>query len=550
MNSILRIILLGMALFAALHHRAQTVAFVALDEHKIDAFHRKLIEALHLPERTPRSWGCSFEVLQLRPRTARQRGLPQRRLVRVTNVEAQSPAAVAGLRKDDLLLAVNGQTVSHRNYKDRMASIPAGTPVPIAVVRNGQRITTTITTDRPVRVLPVAHPELLDPFTDNHGRLGRAQLGFLRGLGNDHAVMLGTYRLRIRGEEAVPFRDELVNTYNSQLYGSVQYTATYHVVDLRDGRTRSVPLSVITAQPGCTTSDWSTCSDLPAFVRELLAFVHDSAPTPADSLPAADIEAARPTLMVLPLRAQEGDLVGGTFQPTREERLLMAALKDRLEDHGYTTVGFEATLRRIQAERLLQNVTPADVRALLLDAARADLLLEFGALPGEGCTRDVEFRVRSEATARDVASDIRRFNTCNGPDSYKAVVADVLNGGVLLKLDAELRAMQTHGRRVAVLVELDPAAAQQLGTVVNGQPLARHVEQAVQQRALRGDYAMAGAVDRTMRFSGVAIPLLAADGSAYTPHAFALDLAADLHARTGLAVRATAIGATVTVEVE
>ncbi len=53
-----------------------------------------------------------------------------------------------------------------------------------------------------------------------------------------------------------------------------------------------------------------------------------------------------------------------------------------------------------------------------------------------------------------------------------------------------------------------------------------------------------------MRFSGGAIPLLAADGSAYTPHAFALDLAADLHDRTGHGVRATAIGATVTVVVE
>ncbi len=53
-----------------------------------------------------------------------------------------------------------------------------------------------------------------------------------------------------------------------------------------------------------------------------------------------------------------------------------------------------------------------------------------------------------------------------------------------------------------------------------------------------------------MRFSGVAIPLLVADGSAYTPHAFALDLAADLHARTRRGVRATAIWATVTVEVE
>jgi hypothetical protein len=375
-------------------------------------------------------------------------------------------------------------------------------------------------------------------------------LAYLRGLGADHAMLLGTHHLRSHGKVAVPFRDELVTSYNRDQLSSVQYTATYHVVDLRDGRTRPLPLSVITAQPGCNTSDWSTCSDLPTFVHDLLAFVRDSAPTPADSLPAADIEAARPTLMVLPLRAQEGDLVGGTFQPTHEERLLMAALKDRLEDHGYATVGFEGTLRRIQAERLLQNGAPADVRALMLDAARADLLLEFGTLPGEGCTRDVEFRVRNEATARDVASDIRRFNTCNGPDSYKAVVADVLHGGVLLKLDAELRAMRTHGRRVAVLVELDPAATHQLGTVVNGQPLARHVEQAVQQRALRGDYSLAGAVDRTMRFSGVAIPLLAADGSAYTPHAFALDLAADLYARTGLAIRATAIGATVTVVVE
>jgi hypothetical protein len=331
----------------------------------------------------------------------------------------------------------------------------------------------------------------------------------------------------------------------------VQYTATYHVVDLRDGRTRPLPLSVITAQPGCTTSDWSTCSDLPTFVHDLLAFVRDSAPTPADSLPAADIEAARPTLMVLPMRAQSADLVRGQFEPTRTERLLMAAIKDRLEDHGYVTVGFEATLRRIQAERLLRSETaPEDVRKLLLDAARADLLVEFGELPGEDCMRDVEFRVRNEGTARDVASDIRSLFTCGDPDTYKQLVAGVLHGGVLLKLDAELRDMRTNGRRVEVLVELPADAPHTLGHPVNGQPLAHHVEQAVQQLALRGDYSLAGAVDRTMRFSGVAIPLLAADGSAYTPHAFALDLAADLYARTGLAIRATAIGATVTVVVE
>ncbi len=90
MNSSLRNALPVIALVAALPLRAQTVAFVVLDEHKIDAFHRRIIEALHLPERTPRSWGCSFEVLQLRPRTARQRGLPQRRLVRVVEVEKHS----------------------------------------------------------------------------------------------------------------------------------------------------------------------------------------------------------------------------------------------------------------------------------------------------------------------------------------------------------------------------------------------------------------------------------------------------------------------------
>jgi hypothetical protein len=211
-------------------------------------------------------------------------------------------------------------------------------------------------------------------------------------------------------------------------------------------------------------------------------------------------------------------------------------------------VGFEATLRRIQAERLLRSETaPEDVRKLLLDAARADLLVEFGELPGEDCMRDVEFRVRNEGTARDVASDIRSLFTCGDPDTYKQLVAGVLHGGVLLKLDAELRDMRTNGRRVEVLVELPADAPHTLGHPVNGQPLAHHVEQAVQQLALRGDYTLAGAVDRTMRFSGVAIPLQRPDeASAYTPHAFALQLAAAIHERTGLQPRTTVIGPSIT----
>jgi hypothetical protein len=90
MNAQLRTLLAALALAAAALLRAQTVAFVVLQEDRIDAFHRRMIEALHVRVQKPHDWGCSFDMLQLRPRTARQRGLPQRRLVRMVEVEKHS----------------------------------------------------------------------------------------------------------------------------------------------------------------------------------------------------------------------------------------------------------------------------------------------------------------------------------------------------------------------------------------------------------------------------------------------------------------------------
>ena len=58
----------------------------------------------------------------------------------VDRVRRDSPAKRAGLRADDLILSVNGQSVSHADaYEKRVGRIPVGSPINL-VVRRGRRV--------------------------------------------------------------------------------------------------------------------------------------------------------------------------------------------------------------------------------------------------------------------------------------------------------------------------------------------------------------------------------------------------------------------------
>ena len=92
-----------------------------------------------------RGW-LGVGIQDLSPELAETFGLDRSRGAMINQVLPESPAQQAGLRRGDILLEVNGHAI--RNASDlqlRIASMPAGTTVPLKILRDGQEMTLQVT---------------------------------------------------------------------------------------------------------------------------------------------------------------------------------------------------------------------------------------------------------------------------------------------------------------------------------------------------------------------------------------------------------------------
>jgi len=87
-----------------------------------------------------RGWiGISLD--ELTPEAARRLGLPDARGALVTQVAPRSPAASAGLRPGDVIVASNGQEIlSPHNLKLAVAESRPDTALRLSVLRNGSKL--------------------------------------------------------------------------------------------------------------------------------------------------------------------------------------------------------------------------------------------------------------------------------------------------------------------------------------------------------------------------------------------------------------------------
>ena len=92
--------------------------------------------------------GVQVQTPPLTDDEAKSLGLPKAEGAIVSMVEHDSPAEGGGLRAGDVIVEYNGKAVSDGEQLTVMVvSTPAGTKVPIAFYRNGQRQTTTVTVE-------------------------------------------------------------------------------------------------------------------------------------------------------------------------------------------------------------------------------------------------------------------------------------------------------------------------------------------------------------------------------------------------------------------
>ena len=84
-----------------------------------------------------------------------------------------------------------------------------------------------------------------------------------------------------------------------------------------------------------------------------------------------------PKVMVIPEKIDPNKLTNGEYQLSKEEILITGALKNKLENKNYTTIGFETALKKVYEDRLTNENTQIDLKSLILESSGADFYVEF-----------------------------------------------------------------------------------------------------------------------------------------------------------------------------
>jgi len=118
-------------------------------------------------------------------------GVPQSKEVRITDVIAGDPAALAGVKARDVVLEVAGRPVKTASDVTQVTSLSAGEPVQMKLLRGEERLTLVVT--------PL-EKEVVDPALKTRQKMGRVGMGIadvetsLRRLNPAEAVGYGVSR--------------------------------------------------------------------------------------------------------------------------------------------------------------------------------------------------------------------------------------------------------------------------------------------------------------------------------------------------------------------
>lgn len=84
-----------------------------------------------------------------------------------------------------------------------------------------------------------------------------------------------------------------------------------------------------------------------------------------------------PKVMVIPEQIDQNKLVNGEYQLTIEEALLIGALKNKLENNKFMTIGFDSAIKALYQDQILNENTQLDIKSKILEASKADFYVEF-----------------------------------------------------------------------------------------------------------------------------------------------------------------------------
>jgi hypothetical protein len=159
------------------------------------------------------------------------------------------------------------------------------------------------------------------------------------------------------------------------------------------------------------------------------------------------IKISAPRIMVVPKKVKQELFNDGEYDLKLHEKVLISSLKNKLEDNGFTTIGFESAIKKVMEDRMLNTGTKTDLKSLILESSGADFYVEFEILStadGGQCNKVVDFKIRNYANSEDIASDIKSLDACGSPEQYKQLASDILSKGANAKINNQFKIIRFH----------------------------------------------------------------------------------------------------------
>lgn len=233
-----------------------------------------------------------------------------------------------------------------------------------------------------------------------------------------------------------------------------------------------------------------------------------------------------PKIMVIPKKIEPAKYVNGEYQLTKEEKMLIAAFKNKFEDNKFTTYGFESNLKSVIENRQFNNNVQDDIKSKILESSGMDFFVEYENLEQNSpkCEKVFDFKIRNYSTGEDIASDLKNLNSCGSPDDYKSFASAILNAGAISKINTQFSSLLNNGRKVSVIFTIANTAQANFSKEYNGIKLKDHIENCLQALAFSGNLDIEGVVNLRMETS-VNIPIINENtGKSYTTNTFSEDI--------------------------
>ena len=235
---------------------------------------------------------------------------------------------------------------------------------------------------------------------------------------------------------------------------------------------------------------------------------------------------SKPSIMVIPKKIDPAKWVNGEYQLSKEEKMLIAAFKNKFEDNKFTTFGFESVLKRVLENRQINDNIQEDIKSKILEASGIDFFVEYENLDQNISKSEkvFDFKIRNYSTGEDVASDVKSLNTLGTPDDYKNFASAILNAGAISKINTQFSTLLSKGRKISIVFSISNSSQAKFSKEYNGTKLGVHINNCLQSLAFQGNLELESESD-LRKDATVNIPILdESNGQKYQSTTFAEEI--------------------------